>query len=255
MTSLKLEMANTTKTPRARWRCPVCQVRFNTNKELEDHILACVKKRSSEEEYLCDLCMYAASRKSDFTRHQRRRHTASLSAMEDTDSELEKQNQKTLSDVHWEPSKSKTSSTSTSVMATGSLIKGRVARKTTSPQPVVNPSRKRLLDTLRSSWGPQKIAFKRFDLPRLPATTATIMVPHLSSSFNTKGGWYWFGWKFHVKPYIVVVLVLAYGRRNCYNNYNRNHSKKCTSTCCQACGHLWVDAGREKNHETIKGKR
>ncbi|CAC5410677.1 unnamed protein product [Mytilus coruscus] len=175
-------MANTKKTPRARWRCPVCQVRFNTEKELEDHVLACVKKRSSEEEYLCDLCPYATSRKSDFTRHQRRRHAASLSAIDDTNSEWEKQNPGTLSDVLGEPSKSKTCTTSTSMMATGSLIKGRVVRKSTSPLPVANPSRKRLLDTLNSSLGPQPIASKRFVLPRLPTTTATI-VPSVSSSF------------------------------------------------------------------------
>ncbi|CAC5422757.1 unnamed protein product [Mytilus coruscus] len=66
------------------------KVRFITEKELEDHVLACVKKRSAEEEFLCDICPYATSRKSDFMRHQRRRHPASLSAIEDTESEWEK---------------------------------------------------------------------------------------------------------------------------------------------------------------------
>ncbi|XP_071162554.1 uncharacterized protein [Mytilus edulis] len=81
------KMANTKKTPRERWRCPVCQIRFQTEKELEDHVIGCAKKRSSEEEYLCDWCPYATSRKSDFMRHQMRRHAASLSAIDDTDSE------------------------------------------------------------------------------------------------------------------------------------------------------------------------
>ncbi|CAC5357284.1 unnamed protein product [Mytilus coruscus] len=167
------------KTPRARRRCPVCQVRFNTEKELEDHVLACVK-RSSEEEYLCDLCPYATSRKSNFTRHQRRRHAASLSAIDDTDSEWEKQNPGTLSDVLGEPS-IKTSTTSTSVMATGSLIKGRVVRKSRLLYrwPILQEEATRYL---KSSLGPQPIACKRFVLPRLPTTTATI-VPSVSSSF------------------------------------------------------------------------
>ncbi|CAG2249596.1 unnamed protein product [Mytilus edulis] len=159
-------MANTKKTPRKRWMCPVCQIRFQTEKELEDHVIGCAKRRSSEEEYLCDWCPYATSRKSDFTRHQRRRHAASLPAIDDTDSEWEKQNPGTLLDVLGEPTKSTKSTTGTSVMVTGSLIKGR----------------KRLLDTLKSSLGPQPIA-KRFALPRLPTTTATVVVPPVSSSF------------------------------------------------------------------------
>ncbi|XP_071138092.1 uncharacterized protein [Mytilus edulis] len=174
-------MANTKKTPRERWRCPVCQVRFQTEKELEDHVIACAKRRSSEEEYLCDLCPYATSRKSDFTRHQRRRHAASLSAIDDTDSEWEKQNPGTLSDVLGEPTNKK-GTTGKSVMVTGPLIKGRVVRKSTSPLPVATSSKKRLLETLKSSLGPQPIA-KRFTLPRLPTTTATVVVPPVTNSF------------------------------------------------------------------------
>ncbi|XP_076078918.1 uncharacterized protein LOC143048964 [Mytilus galloprovincialis] len=182
MSSLILQMANTKKTPRKGWRCPVCQIRFQTEKELEDHVIGCAKRRSSEEEYLCDWCPYATSRKSDFTRHQRRRPAASLSAIDDTDSEWEKQNPGTLSDVLGEPTKSTKSTTGTSVMVTGSLIKGRVVRKSTSPLPVANSSKKRLLDTLKNSLGPQPIV-KRFALPRLPTTTATVVVPPVSSSF------------------------------------------------------------------------
>ncbi|CAC5418491.1 unnamed protein product [Mytilus coruscus] len=97
---------NTTKKPR--WIYPVCQVRFETEKDLEDHVLACVKKRSAEEEFLCDICPYTTSRKSDFMRHQRRSHPKSLSTIEDTDSEWEKQNPRTLSDVIGESSRAKT---------------------------------------------------------------------------------------------------------------------------------------------------
>ncbi|CAG2249607.1 unnamed protein product [Mytilus edulis] len=156
-------MANTKKTPRERWRCPVCQVRFQTEKELEDHVIACAKRRSSEEE------------------HQRRRHAASLSAIDDTDSEWEKQNPGTLSDVLGEPTNKK-GTTGKSVMVTGPLIKGRVVRKSTSPLPVATSSKKRLLETLKSSLGPQPIA-KRFTLPRLPTTTATVVVPPVTNSF------------------------------------------------------------------------
>ncbi|CAG2249602.1 unnamed protein product [Mytilus edulis] len=147
-----------------------------------DHVIGCAKRRSSEEKYLCDWRPYATSRKSDFTRHQRRRHAASLPAIDDTDSEWEKQNPGTLSNVLGEHTKSTKSTTGTSVMVTGSLNKGRVVRKSKSPLPVANSSKKRLLDTLKSSLGPQPIA-KRFALPRLPTTTATVVVPPVSSSF------------------------------------------------------------------------
>ncbi|CAC5423471.1 unnamed protein product [Mytilus coruscus] len=134
-------------------------------KELEDHVLACVKKRSSEEEYLCDLCPYATSRKSDFTRHQRRRHAASLSAIDDTDSEWEKQNPGTLSDVLWRTSEIQDQHNKHISDGYRLTYQRQRNQESTSPLPVANPSRKRLLDTLKSSLGPQPIASKRFVLP------------------------------------------------------------------------------------------
>ncbi|CAC5414107.1 unnamed protein product [Mytilus coruscus] len=98
-------------------------------------------------------------------------------------SEWEMQNPGTLSDVLGEPSRAKTSKTSTSAIASSSLIQGRVFSPTGDPFLKKGATRH-----LEEFLGPQKITSKKFTFPKMqantmPASTATIVAPPLASSF------------------------------------------------------------------------
>lgn len=113
-------------------------------------------RKASIEEYQCEDCSYGSTRRSDFLRHRRRQHAKIIA---ESDSEWEKQNPGTLSDVIGE---AKTPATTSN----NSLMQGRTIRKPTHPAPV-SSTKKSLLDTLRASIEPQRV------VPKLPRTTAT----------------------------------------------------------------------------------
>lgn len=177
-------MPNIKTTPR--WRCPVCKQRFESEKDLEDHAPGCLKRKASEEEYQCDDCDYGTSRRSDFLRHKRRRHSKSTSIVEDTDmdSEWERQNPGNLSDVIGDSVKPTTAPSTT---VSDSLLLGRAIRKMTSPEPL-SSHKKKLLNTLKSSVIPQRVSSIRpLNLPRLPVprTTAALGAPAISTQPTT----------------------------------------------------------------------
>ena len=136
MCFLMFQMPLTKKTPVKRLRCPICGVGFSEEKDWTDHLVECGRRRMEKQSFVCveDGCGYASAKKSDLSRHIKRRHMA-----DDSDSTWEEQDPGDLSDFVGKTPKSKPSS----VVPPSDLIQlGRVTRKPTDPNPVFAPRKK-----------------------------------------------------------------------------------------------------------------
>ena len=130
------QMPLTKKTPVKRLRCPICGVGFSEEKDWTDHLVECGRQRMEKQSFVCaeDGCGYASAKKSDLSRHIKRKHMA-----DDSDSTWEEQDPGDLSDFVGKTPKSKPSS----AMPPSDLIQlGRVTRKPTDPNPVFAPRKK-----------------------------------------------------------------------------------------------------------------
>ena len=130
------QMPLTKKTPVKRLRCPICGVGFSEEKDWTDHLVECGRQRMEKQSFVCveDGCGYASAKKSDLSRHIKRKHMA-----DDSDSMWEEQDPGDLSDFVGKTPKSKPSS----AMPPSDLIQlGRVTRKPTDPNPVFAPRKK-----------------------------------------------------------------------------------------------------------------
>lgn len=123
-----------------RLRSPVCQVRLNTEKVLEGHVLACVRKGSAKEEFLCDICSYATSKKKSNEAPEKKTSNIVVNTR-GYRQWMGEPNTETMSDVLGEPSRAKASKTKTFLMASTSLIQCKLVRKTPPPLSVANSSR------------------------------------------------------------------------------------------------------------------
>jgi hypothetical protein len=125
-------MAKTKITPRKEgYRCPMCCLRINEEREWEEHVLDCGRKRR-EKRFECQMCDYASNKKSDLGRHCRTRHggVGTATAGSGTDEEWQQQDPGNLSDV--------VGGTEQSNAESGESCK----RKPTRPAPVTSTKRK-----------------------------------------------------------------------------------------------------------------
>ena len=78
MCFLMFQMPLTKKTPVKRLRCPICGVGFSEEKDWTDHLVECGRQRMEKQSFVCveDGCGYASAKKSDLSRHIKRKHCA-----------------------------------------------------------------------------------------------------------------------------------------------------------------------------------
>ena len=127
-------MVNTKKTPvKFRFRCPICGLGYHDEAAWTDHLVDCGKRKMSTQTHICQErgCTYATSKKSDLTRHLKRKHGGE----DDTScSEWERQDPGELHQYVGAAAKPRE--------AKESLQLGRTVRKPTSPDPVKAPIKK-----------------------------------------------------------------------------------------------------------------
>ncbi|KAK3098865.1 hypothetical protein FSP39_023828 [Pinctada imbricata] len=132
-------MPATKKTPVKHHRCPMCGLGFMEAKAWTDHIIDCGRQRMEKQSFVCEVagCDYATSRKSDLTRHTKRKHDV-VQIAEESDSAWEDQDPGNLSDyvgvARKEAVKPKP--------AFDFIQLGRTVRKPTNPNPVFAPQKR-----------------------------------------------------------------------------------------------------------------